>query len=329
MLDAKRFEKVVTSDSIDFVSRQAAMPRTLRSALLKTIRAAASTEYPYIFAAATEINGRKCAATREIAAAVNLLQISTFIVDDVLDRAAVRYGCASLYAALGENAAITGGVVLQQIALSRIDRSCQKLNIPASDVTRTLLLGAPLAVYAGQYLDDRYSGVLVPSVRQYLQTIELTTGAFIGLVAAAGGALGRCSATQQEALYQFGRHYGLALQMYDDVSDLTDPRSETGKPRGGDIRTGRWRLPALFAARRSPSVRRFLTRAFARVAAKKMPRATMLKCIHLIQEAGGIEEARRMARLYADRAEAQLQLLPQTIVTVRLRRLVADLVIAY
>ncbi len=203
------------------------------------------------------------------------------------------------------------------------------LNTRASHSTRTLLLGAPLAVYAGQYLDDRYSGVLVPTVQQYLQMIELTTGAFIGTVAAAGGALGSCSAKQQEALYQFGRHYGLALQMYDDVSDLTDPRTETGKPLGGDIRAGRWRLPALLAARRSPLVRRALTRAFQRVATKKMPRATLVRCINLIRRADGIEDARRMARLYADRAEGQLQQLPPSVVRVRLQRLVLDLVSAY
>jgi heptaprenyl diphosphate synthase len=65
----------------------------------------------------------------------------------------------------------------------------------------------------------------------------------------------------EEALALFGRHFGLAYQLYDDILDLTSTAEEMSKPVNSDIPEGIYTLPVIRAAARDRDLTNLLGRA--------------------------------------------------------------------
>ncbi len=88
-------------------------------------------------------------------------------------------------------------------------------------------------VVVGQYLD-------VIECEDVLRVYELKTGSYttwgpVRLACAAYEAPARLSVP----LESFARSLGLAFQLRDELIDVTMPQSETGKPQGSDLRSGK------------------------------------------------------------------------------------------
>ncbi|MER3393710.1 MAG: polyprenyl synthetase family protein, partial [Microcella pacifica] len=58
-----------------------------------------------------------------------------------------------------------------------------------------------------------------------------------------------------EPVVVFGEKIGVAFQLIDDVIDLAEPESETGKAQGTDLRSGVATLPLLYLRRAAQSDR--------------------------------------------------------------------------
>ena len=65
--------------------------------------------------------------------------------------------------------------------------------------------------------------------------IELKTSVLIAYAMKIGGYIAGADESQQEALYQYGLHIGLAFQIQDDILDLYGDPKTFGKAIGGDI----------------------------------------------------------------------------------------------
>jgi heptaprenyl diphosphate synthase len=104
-------------------------------------------------------------------------------------------------------------------------------------------------------------------------------------------------------LRKIGHNIGVGFQMIDDILDYRRGRSKTGKPAGTDLRQGVVNLPLLCAIRRDDGTLRRLFRPPVRKGKAK-------KIMQLVEELGGIEDARRTAAAFTDKALTSIELLP-------------------
>lgn len=51
----------------------------------------------------------------------------------------------------------------------------------------------------------------------------------------------------KEAMFQYGKHLGLAFQVVDDILDFEQSTEVLGKPQGQDLASGNLTAPAIFA----------------------------------------------------------------------------------
>jgi len=106
-------------------------------------------------------------------------------------------------------------------------------------------------VYVGQHLDISQSGKPDITFKSYEKLISLTTGKFLSNIAKAGALLADLPRLCVESLSRYGYSYGMALQICDDITDVTDSSSSTGKTFACDIKCRRLRLPLILALKLS------------------------------------------------------------------------------
>jgi octaprenyl-diphosphate synthase len=269
------------------------------------------SEYPFIFRLAYELNGRRFKPVLRIAAAIHLLQTSTFLFDDILDMSRKRAHVRTTYAEWGTNNAIIVGQVFQSIAMSEIVSESERLRLPNRVLCVGLLTHAMADVYKGQYLDVRHSGQPSVTPREYYQTIFLATGQFLGRVALAGALLSDLSSSEQTSLYAYGKSYGMALQVCDDIIDVTFGSEDTGKDFGADIRMRRMRLPLIFALRMATSGQKL---AFKRYLTKSsvLDRHEVRRIARAIVNCGATERCREVMRGFVNEALESLRCLRES-----------------
>lgn len=82
------------------------------------------------------------------------------------------------------------------------------------------------------------------------------TGALFTAALRGGALVGGCSEEQLAALTDYGRNFGLAFQITDDILDEAGDSSQTGKTVGSDERAGKQTFPRLFGLEKSRELAR-------------------------------------------------------------------------
>ncbi len=156
---------------------------------------------------------------------VEILHAGSLIVDDIEDDSKYRRGKPALHLVVGVPLALNAGNwlyflphnVLEQMALAA-DVELELRRVIDRGVLRchygqALDLGVPLGTLAQREVHDVVS----------LST-RLKTGSLLELAAELGAAAAGASPQLRAELGLFGRNYGVALQMLDDVSGLVEER---------------------------------------------------------------------------------------------------------
>ncbi len=73
------------------------------------------------------------------------------------------------------------------------------------------------------------------------------------------------SQVQAEQLFNFGKHFGIAFQVVDDILNLTSSTETLSKPVGSDLKKGNLTAPVLFALKEYPQLRGLIERKFSEV----------------------------------------------------------------
>jgi geranylgeranyl pyrophosphate synthase len=181
------------------------------------------------------------------AAAVELVHSATLVHDDVIDRAELRRGRATVVAAAGREVAIATGDLLFSRAFAELARNEDPAQLQA-------LSDASSALAEGELLqrEDAYAPQV--TIERYLRRCELKTAALFEtacrLGALVAGGVGVGSTDLADSLGTFARRIGLAFQILDDVLDVSGPVERTGKARGTDLLDGTVTLPLILARER-------------------------------------------------------------------------------
>jgi heptaprenyl diphosphate synthase len=223
--------------------------------------------------------------------AVELVQVGSLCHDDVIDEADTRRGAESVNARWGNLKAILAGDFL----LAKASEIAAGLGTEVAG-----LLAATIGrLCEGEVLELRTAYDVDRSEASYLAAIEGKTAALFATACRVGGIVGRLPREQIDQLTDFGRHYGMAFQIVDDVLDVIATDEELGKPAGHDIAEGVYNLPVLRAlADGAPDLRALLG---GPVEGEDLERARKL-----VRASDGVRQSIEVARRYVDQAGSAL-----------------------
>jgi geranylgeranyl pyrophosphate synthase len=211
--------------------------------------------------------------------AIELVHMASLVHDDLIDGAELRRGRASVWSAHGPDAAAAGGVYL-------FARAFAELAATGDAAAVRVLADAALALVRGEALERRQRRRPETTVDEYLERCTLKTAKLFEAACLLGS--GRAE------LGAFGLALGIAFQIVDDCLDCAGQTVETGKIAGTDLRQGIPTLPLLLAAREDEVVRDALAG------------GSLEGALLRVAASGAIEEAREVARIYAEQARACL-----------------------
>lgn len=176
-----------------------------------------------------EAEKRLCAEGAEVLEAIHA---GSLVVDDIQDGSLMRRGHPTLHLRHGLALALNAGNWLYFWPFERVRRwgLPPERELAVYHVCHRALLKA----HFGQALDvgvpiDSLPKDRIPSVS--LASLELKTGALMALALALGAVLGGADAAKLQLLDEFGHRFGVALQMFDDVGNLSVKQTD-GKPDG-------------------------------------------------------------------------------------------------
>jgi geranylgeranyl pyrophosphate synthase len=224
------------------------------------------------------------------AVAVELLHMATLVHDDVLDRAPLRRGRATVFAAGGRLAATATGDLL-------FSRAFAELAGTGSDEAVSRLSAASSALARGELMQRADAWLADVAAERYLERCRLKTASLFDACCRLGALFGGTPG-HSDGLGAFGEGIGLAFQLLDDVLDVSGPAERTGKPRGTDLLDGTVTMPLILARRHDPELRALDPRG--------VSPETVDDVCDRIAATGALEESRAMALEHVAAAKAEL-----------------------
>lgn len=155
----------------------------------------------------------------------------TLLHDDLMDRADMRRGKATVHKVWNDNVAILSGDAMLVLAYQFMAQCASER---LKDVMDLFSLTA-LEICEGQQLDMEFEQRKDVKEGEYIEMIRLKTSVLLAASLKIGAILGGASKEDADALYDFGVNLGLAFQLKDDLLDVYGDPLRFGKNIGGDI----------------------------------------------------------------------------------------------
>jgi octaprenyl-diphosphate synthase len=171
-----------------------------------------------------------------------------------------------------------------------------------------LLTAATLQMTEGEIMADRIRGRIDVSDELYMDITRRKTAELFAAACALPALFQPATHHLTEVLLEFGRDLGLCFQLIDDLLDFTSDRSRLGKPVMADLREGRLTLPVILLLPRLDRERRSALRQV--VATGRFETISEHEVLEMVRTSGILDEVRRRASVYSDRAAKRAAQLP-------------------
>jgi octaprenyl-diphosphate synthase len=173
-----------------------------------------------------------------------------------------------------------------------------------------ILTEATSRLLEGEILDVSSNGDSELTEQAYLRTIERKTASLFAACGHASAVLAGAPAAHEQALAGYGSNIGMAFQLVDDLLDYHADPDKLGKKTGGDLMEGKLTLPAIYLLRDGgDAARKHLLHCFGR---SDVGEDELRAVVEAMETCGALDAARADAKVYADRASAALQALPDS-----------------
>jgi len=197
------------------------------------------------------------------AAVVELVHLATLVHDDIMDSADVRRGRKTALREFGPTAAVLLGDALFAHALHLAT------HFPSTEVCAAVS-ESTRRVCAGEIVQSLRRRSVDVTPADYQRIIDLKTAELFRVSCFLGARLAGSEPLYVDAVDRFGRHLGIAYQIYDDLADFFGREDEIGKTLGTDLASGKLTLPLFALLDRLPPFER--TELSAEIAGHRPPR---------------------------------------------------------
>lgn len=235
-------------------------------------------------------------AVGSLALAVEMLHLASLAHDDIIDTGTHRRGAPSVGAVFGNRVAGCAGSWVFARAAEVVATDTPSVMRRFSDTS--------VAVCDGGIQELRGAFDTSRTFDDYLEVAEKKTASVFMLALAGGAEATGSSAESVSKLCVFARQFGIAWQIWDDLSDICTEPSVRGKDALSDLRHGIYTLPTIYAIDENPEIPKLL-------ADTQLSDLNEAKALAMIKETCGIERAVAMARNHAQRAADSLDDLPR------------------
>lgn len=245
-------------------------------------------------------------AVRTSAVAVELTHLATLYHDDVMDSAPLRRGAPAAHEVWGNSVAIlTGDLLFARASQLVADLGPEAVRLHARTFERLCL---------GQLHETMGPDDGADPVAHYLDVLGDKTGSLIAASARYGAMFAGADESYVLAMEAFGEKVGVAFQLADDVIDLESDSGVTGKTPGTDLREGVDTMPILLLRARAAAgtIDDAGTTILADLEGDLAGDEALRGVISELRAHSVLDEARQMAREWADAATGELAALPES-----------------
>jgi geranylgeranyl diphosphate synthase, type II len=165
------------------------------------------------------------------AIAVEAFHNFTLMHDDIMDKAPLRRGKATVHKKWNINTAILSGDVM----LVKVYEMFRSLDPQRFKTVIEAFNRCATEVCEGQQWDMEFETTDKVTEKEYLNMIRLKTAVLLGFSLELGGILADASERDRQALREFGTNIGIGFQLKDDLLDAYADPEKFGKQVGGDI----------------------------------------------------------------------------------------------
>ncbi|KJY79979.1 octaprenyl diphosphate synthase [Vibrio nigripulchritudo] len=236
------------------------------------------------------------------AAFIEFIHTATLLHDDVVDESDMRRGKATANAAFGNAASVLVGDFIYT-------RSFQMMTELGSMKILKLMSDAVNIIAEGEVQQLMNCNDPNTTEESYMQVIYSKTARLFEAATQIGAILTDSSPEIETALQNYGKYLGTAFQLIDDVLDYTADGKEMGKNVGDDLAEGKPTLPLLYAMRNGTEAQREMIHE-AIEKANGMERLDDI--LQAMKETGSLEYTTDLANKEADKAIAELDVLPES-----------------
>ena len=257
---------------------------------------------PLICMLCAEVVGGDYRETKDAFLALELIHNGTLVHDDIIDEDLFRRGSPSVHIKFGGKRAVLTGDVLLSLGLKYATKT-GNLSIVSwlSDTALRMVQGVALQTY--------YRRKTV-SEETYMNIAYLKSGSLFEAAAALGGLVGGDSGETVKRLANFGRNFGLAYQIRDDICGVFS-EDTTDELYRSDILNGDLTLPFIYALESesiSDSDRNSLMDVF--LGRREQIDDEEIKRIY--EETGALDRSIEKMKDYDDRGRESLSHFPRT-----------------
>ena len=282
-----------------------------------TLAAGGKRVRPQLAMIACQMFGGKEEEVLPAALALEVFHNFTLLHDDVMDKADVRRGRATVHVKWNENTAILSGDQMLIEAYKLL------AGVPTDKLSNVLQLFNKMAteICEGQQYDVDFESQEQVAVEEYLKMIRLKTSVLLATALQIGGYIAGANEEQQEALYQFGINVGLGFQIQDDILDVWGDPETFGKAVGGDISCNKKTFVYLEAMRRlgDEAIGNELQQWYSQVLEDNTTKIAAVK--EIFEQLDVRTACEKVVEDYTQKALALLNQLPQNAATEQLRQL--------
>ena len=235
------------------------------------------------------------------ASVLEFIHTATLVHDDIIDEAELRRGRDAAHTRWGNHLAVLFGDFLY---LKSMSLALTQDNL---DIIR-LLCDVTLRIVEGEIYQLTKKGVVDLTEEEHLDIVRRKTAFLFAGCARIGGMLAPITMEQQDALWDYGLHIGMAFQVIDDLLDFTGEETALGKPVGGDLREGKMTLPVIHLLSCGDGRADALVRKI--VHEQNVTRDEWRELRALLAQARSIDYAQSMAVEFVERAKRALRAFP-------------------
>ena len=251
---------------------------------------------------------KSCGAKDDLAirlgTVVELIHVATLVHDDIIDDAHVRRGRPSVNAKWGNQVTVLMGdwLYMTSFHLALEMRNFRVLDV-LIDVTRKMV--------EGELMQLGQQGRMDISVKDQLEISWRKTAYLFSSCGRLGAILGNTDLEREEKLDAYGHAVGMTFQLIDDLLDYSSDEITVGKPVLKDLEEGKTTLPITYLLERADRREQDFVRRVIRN--REFTPENKRRIIELVRSYRTLDDVRKLASEYAERAKQAVVHLPDSV----------------